>query len=79
MKKRLLLVLVLTLAAPGAAPTMAWAAGTPEQEAACRGDTRRFCHQLPPNSGDNAFLACLQQNRAKLSPKCRQVLESNGV
>jgi hypothetical protein len=75
MKKRLLFAVVLA----AAAQPMAQAAGTPEQEAACRPDTRRFCHQLPPGAGDNAFLACLQQNRAKLSPKCRQVLESNGV
>ena len=75
MKKRILLTLVLSIGAS----TMGQAAGTPEQQAACRPDTRRFCHQIPPDGGDNAFLACLQTNRAKLSPKCRQVLESNGV
>jgi hypothetical protein len=75
MIKRILLALVLSIGAS----TVALAAGTAEQEAACRGDTRRFCHQIPPDGGDNAFLACLQANRGKLSPKCRQVLESNGV
>jgi hypothetical protein len=75
MKKRLLLALVLSIGAS----TLALAGGTADQEAACRGDTRRFCHQIPAGGGDSAFLACLQANRAKLSPKCRQVLESNGV
>jgi hypothetical protein len=75
MQKRIFLAMVLAMAAQ----PMAQAAGTPEQEAACRPDTRRFCHQVPPNAGDSAFLACLQQNRPRLSPKCRQVLESNGV
>ncbi|MBB4197765.1 hypothetical protein CCR94_08025 [Rhodoblastus sphagnicola] len=45
----------------------------------CRPDVRRFCHLVRPDAGDDAFLACLQANRAKLSPNCRQVLESNGV
>jgi hypothetical protein len=75
MKKRLILALVLA----SVAQPMAQAGGTPDQETACRPDTRRFCSQLQPGAGDNAFLACLQQNRARLSPKCRQVLESNGV
>ena len=75
MTKRILLALVLSIGAS----TMALAGGTPEQEAACRSDTRHFCHQIPPNGGDNAFLTCLQAHREKLAPKCRQVLESNGV
>ncbi len=75
MQKRFLLALVLSIGAS----TVAQAGGSAEQEAACRPDTRRFCHQIPAGGGDNAFLACLQANRARLSPKCRQVLESNGV
>ncbi len=52
--------------------------GTPEQQAACRPDVRRYCHHVPQDAGDNAFLKCLQAHRAKLSPRCRDVLESNG-
>jgi hypothetical protein len=66
--------------------TLAQAAGpnlqqvaTAEQQKACRPDVRRYCHKIPQNAGDNAFLACLQDHRAQLSPACRNVLESNGV
>lgn len=57
----------------------AQAGGTPEQEAACKPDVRKFCHKVPPNAGDGEFLACLQANRPRLSHACRQMLESNGV
>jgi len=75
MKKRFFLALVLSIGAS----TAGQAGGTAEQQSACRGDTRRFCHNIPADGGDNAFLTCLQAHREKLSPKCRQVLESNGV
>lgn len=54
-------------------------AGTPEQQSACRSDVRRFCHNVPAQGGDDAYLACLQSHRAKLSASCRHMLESNGV
>jgi hypothetical protein len=50
--------------------------GTPEEQAACRPDARRLCRELVGN--DMAVLACFQQNRAKLSPACRAVLERHG-
>ena len=52
--------------------------GTPEQQAACRPDTRKLCRAVAPDAGVWAFLACLKENREKLSAACRQVLESNG-
>jgi hypothetical protein len=48
--------------------------GTPEQQAACRPDVRRFCNKVPERAGDQAFQDCLQANRDKLSPKCQRVL-----
>jgi Cysteine rich repeat len=60
-------------------PGVALAGGTAEQDAACRPDVRKFCHQIPPNAGDTEFLSCLQAHRPKLSTACRQMLESNGV
>ncbi|PPQ40528.1 hypothetical protein SAMN06265338_102158 [Rhodoblastus acidophilus] len=69
---------ILSLLLTGAASS-AFAAGTKEQEDACRPDVRRYCHQVHPDAGDDAFLTCLQAHRAKLTPKCRNVLESNGV
>jgi len=74
MKIGLFLLLLLSVASPASA-----ASGTSEQQEACRPDVRRFCHQIHPDAGDNAFLACLQANRARLSSKCRGLLESHGV
>jgi hypothetical protein len=52
--------------------------GSPEQQAACRPDVRKFCHKIKEADGDSAFVECLKANRAKLSKACRTVLESNG-
>jgi hypothetical protein len=53
--------------------------GTPQEQAACRPDVRKFCHAVKPGSGNGAFLSCLQASRAKLSKACLTVLENNGV
>ena len=75
MIRKLVLATVLTIAASA---TTAQAGGTPEEQAACRPDVRRFCHSIPAGSGDGVFLACLQEHRAKLRRVCRAVLESHG-
>ena len=54
-------------------------AGTSEENAACRRDTRRLCRHIKAGAGNNAFVQCLQEHRAKLSAACRQVLESHGM
>jgi hypothetical protein len=54
-------------------------AGTPEEQAACRPDVRRFCSRIGQNEGPNVFLECLQQHRDRLSVRCRAVLDSHGV
>ena len=53
--------------------------GTPEEQAACRPDVRRFCYKVKQGEGSDAFLQCLQEHRAKLSARCRAVLENHGV
>ena len=53
--------------------------GTPEEQRACRADVRRFCYRVKDPNDTNAFLECLQYNRARLSRACREVLESHGV
>ena len=53
--------------------------GTPAERAACRPDVRRFCYRIRESEGSNAFLQCLQEHRAKLTARCRAVLESHGV
>lgn len=50
--------------------------GTPEEQAACRPDSTAFCRDAVPDQ--LRVLACLQQNRQRISRACRQVLESHG-
>ena len=51
--------------------------GTEQEEKACSPDVRRFCRKLV-DQGDFAVLACLRENRPKLSTACRQVPVSHG-
>ena len=44
---------------------------------ACARDVTRHCRAVM-NNGDNAVLACLQQNRARISKACNQVLVDHG-
>jgi hypothetical protein len=53
--------------------------GSPEEQAACRPDVRRFCYKIKESEGSNPFLQCLQEHRAKLSARCRAVLDYHGV
>ena len=53
--------------------------GTADEDAACRRDVRKFCRHLKDDDGNNAFLTCLQEHRAKLSKPCNAVLESHGL
>jgi hypothetical protein len=51
--------------------------GTPDEQKACARDVQRFCRPLI-DQGDFVILACLQQNRPKLTAACNQVLTSHG-
>lgn len=51
--------------------------GTPEEQAACSRDVQRFCRPVI-DQGDFTILACLQQNRPKLTVACNQVLKNHG-
>lgn len=44
---------------------------------ACARDVSRFC-RAQMNDGDQVVLACLKQNRAKISKACQQMLASHG-
>lgn len=50
---------------------------TQQDEDACDRDAHRFCKELIPDQ--IRVLACLQQNRPKLSKACQGVLQSHGV
>jgi Cysteine rich repeat len=56
---------------------MASAASAQQGQDACARDVSRFC-RAHINDGDMVVLSCLQQNRARLSKACQQVLTSHG-
>ena len=51
--------------------------GTDQEQQACTHDVQRFCRKLM-DQGDFTILACLKENRPKLSTACRDVLVSHG-
>jgi hypothetical protein len=51
--------------------------GTPQEEAACAPDSSKFCRRFEPDALQ--VLGCLQQNRARISQACQQVLRNRGV
>jgi Cysteine rich repeat len=51
--------------------------GTDQEQQSCSRDVQRFCRKLM-DQGDFTILACLKENRPKLSPACRYVLTSHG-
>jgi hypothetical protein len=51
--------------------------GTEQEERACTRDVQRVCRKLA-DQGDLTILACLKENRPKLTPACRTVLVSHG-
>jgi len=44
---------------------------------ACARDVSRYC-RAQIHDGDQIVLACLQQNRARISKACQQMLASHG-
>ena len=56
---------------------MASAASAQQGQDACARDVSRFC-RAQMNDGDQIVLACLKQNRARLSKACGKVLTDHG-
>jgi len=69
---RFLLVLPLVLTA-----SMASAQYQQQQHDACARDVSRLC-RAHMSEGDQVVLACLQQNRGRLSRACAKVLADHG-
>jgi hypothetical protein len=70
-------LLALTLLCVAASTGALAHSGTDQEQQACTHDVQRFCRKLM-DQGDFTILACLKENRAKLSPACRYVLVSHG-
>ncbi len=76
MRKTLLALTLLSLAVSTGAIAQQ-RGGTPEEQKACTRDVQRHCRAVI-DQGDLVILACLQQNRSKISPACDQVLKGHG-
>ena len=78
MRKFFLALALLSLSAStGAIAQQQQRSGTPEEQRACSRDVQRFCRPVI-DQGDFTILACLQQNRPKITPACDQVLKNHG-
>lgn len=75
MRKSLLALTLLSLST--AAFAQGQRSGTPEEQKACTRDVQRFCRHVI-DQGDFTILACLKENRPKISEACDQVLKNHG-
>ncbi|MGJ5204450.1 hypothetical protein [Bradyrhizobium sp. HKCCYLR20261] len=50
--------------------------GTAEEQAACTRDVQKHCRAVI-DQGDFTILACLKENRSKITPECDKVLKSH--
>jgi hypothetical protein len=76
MRKTFLVAALLSLSVSGGAIAQQHS-GTPEEQKACAHDVQKFCRAVM-NDADLIVLNCLQQNRAKLTKACDQVLTDHG-
>jgi hypothetical protein len=77
MRKLFLALSLLSIAVSSDAFAQQARSGTAEEQKACARDVQRFCRPVI-DQGDFTILACLQQNRPKISQACDQVLKSHG-
>jgi len=78
MRKFLLALTLLSIAASSEAfAQQQQRSGTAEEQKACTRDVQKFCRPVI-DQGDFTILACLQQNRPKISSACDQVLKNHG-
>jgi hypothetical protein len=77
MRKFLLALTLLSLSASSGAFAQQQRSGTPEEQKACNRDVQKFCRPVI-DQGDLTILACLKENRPKISAACNQVLKNNG-
>jgi hypothetical protein len=77
MRKFLFALSLLSISASTGAIAQQQRSGTPEEQKACSRDVQRFCRPVI-DQGDFTILACLQQNRPKLTEACDQVLKNHG-
>jgi hypothetical protein len=77
MHKFFLALTLLSISVSSSAFAQQQRSGTPEEQAACSRDVQHFCRSVI-DQGDFTILACLQQNRPRISKACDQVLKNHG-
>ena len=77
MRKLLLALTLLSIPLSSEAFAQQQRSGTPEEQKACNRDVQKFCRPVI-DQGDFTILACLKENRPKISAACDQVLKNNG-
>ena len=77
MRKFVLALALVSSTAAFAQPAAPQRQGTEQEQAACRRDVQHHCRSVI-DQGDFTILACLQQNRAKISAACDKVLKTHG-
>ncbi|HXO68715.1 MAG TPA: hypothetical protein VN838_07110 [Bradyrhizobium sp.] len=77
MRKFFFALTLLTVSVSTGAIAQQQRSGTPDEQKACSRDVSRFCRSLM-DQGDFVILACLKENRPKLTKACDQVLINHG-
>ena len=75
--RKFLLALTLLSASLSTAAFAQQGRGTAEEQKACTRDVQKFCRPVI-DQGDFTILACLKENRPKISQACDQVLKTHG-
>jgi hypothetical protein len=76
MRKFILALTLLSTSLSTATLAQQQRSGTPEEQKACTRDVQKFCRPVI-DQGDFTILACLKENRSKISPACDQVLKTH--
>jgi hypothetical protein len=74
--RKLLVALTLLSATLSTAAFAQQGRGTEAEQKACTRDVQKFCRSVI-DQGDFTVLACLKENRAKISQACDQVLKNH--
>jgi hypothetical protein len=77
MRKSLLALTLLSITVSSSIAFAQQRSGTAEEQKACTRDVQKFCRPVI-DQGDLTILACLKENRSKISAACDQVLKNNG-
>ena len=76
MRKLFVALTLLSASLSTAAFAQQQRSGTPEEQKACTRDVQKFCRPVI-DQGDFTILACLKENRSKISSACDQVLKTH--